>query len=204
MLEWLFVGFAVVIIAVVVFRRSRPKDTTDRPSIVGVMHANINCRDFERSRVFYEQLGFRLVMSVKEDGPADIAKAVGMPPYKVRGGIMSLPDGTMIDLLQWREPNSDAPPYPNLYQTGIARLALETLDIDADIKRLQAQGVEFLSEPVTVPGPLGTQSRFACFKDPDGTYLELIETGPTLRGFRHLVSQAGNAAIQRARKKQAH
>ena len=47
-----------------------------------------------------------------------------------------------------------------------------------DIATLIGAGVEFLSEgPAEVAGPKGSQVRFICFKDPDGTVLELVEMG---------------------------
>ena len=55
-----------------------------------------------------------------------------------------------------------------------------TTDIDADIAQLQAAGVLFLSaEPGAVAGPNGTTTRYICFRDPDGTVLELVDMGAT-------------------------
>jgi len=39
-------------------------------NITGMVHVNINCSNFERSRGFYEKLGFQLVWQV----PATIPK----------------------------------------------------------------------------------------------------------------------------------
>ena len=33
-------------------------------NITGMVHVNINCRDFERSRAFYEELGFKVLIEV--------------------------------------------------------------------------------------------------------------------------------------------
>ena len=70
-----------------------------------------------------------------------------MPPYRVNGALMTL-DGVehplVIDLLEWQSPSDDSPPYPHLYHLGIARLALATADMDADLAALEALGVEFI------------------------------------------------------------
>ena len=58
---------------------------------------------------------------------------------------------------------------------GIARIALASSDLDGDMARLKAEGVEFISEPATVIWEDHPSSRFVCFKDPDGTVLELVE-----------------------------
>ena len=144
----------------------------------GIVHANVNCSDFDRSLEFYELLGFRLVAMVPETNTVEVAAAVGMPPYRVRGGILALPgESTLIDLLQWIEPSDDEAPYGHLYHRGIARIDLRTEDFDADVAELRAAGVELLSEPATVEWPGQPTSRIVCFKDPDGTVLELVDIG---------------------------
>ena len=81
----------------------------------------------------------------------------------------------VIDLLEWKEPHDPSPPYARLNHLGIARIALASSDLDGDMVRLQSQGVEFISEPATVVWEGHPDSRFVCFKDPDGTVLELVE-----------------------------
>jgi catechol 2,3-dioxygenase-like lactoylglutathione lyase family enzyme len=49
--------------------------------------------------------------------------------------------------------------------------------MDADVATLKDAGVEFVSEPVSLSGPTGEPVRFVCFKDPDGTVLELVQAG---------------------------
>jgi len=149
-------------------------------NISGVLHVNINCSDFERSRRFYEQLGFRVLMHVDPRGEAEVAAAVGMSSYVVRGALMRHRDGSVIDLLEWCDPRHEHPPYGRLDHLGIARVALTTTDLDADMAELAAAGVAFLSEtPAQVPAPGGGTTRFICFRDPDGTVLELVELPPT-------------------------
>jgi catechol 2,3-dioxygenase-like lactoylglutathione lyase family enzyme len=145
-------------------------------NVTGILHVNINCSDFDRSRQFYEMLGFWVVMPVVPDGSGDVAAAVGMEGYQVRGALMRHKDRSVIDLLEWQDPRDERPPYDTLNHRGIARLALVTTDIESDIERLSAEGVEFLSQEVAVvEGPDGSATRFICFKDPDGTVLELVE-----------------------------
>jgi glyoxylase I family protein len=49
---------------------------------------------------------------------------------------------------------------------------LKTTDIWQMYRYLSSQGVEFLSEPKPLPG---TDVTIVCFKDPDGTFIELLE-----------------------------
>jgi catechol 2,3-dioxygenase-like lactoylglutathione lyase family enzyme len=151
-------------------------------AIAGLIHVNINCSDYDRSKAFYELLGFKEVLRVPETNDAKRAAAVGMPPSRVRGALLELSgpevrSRMMIDLLEWIEPRDEDPPYSHLYHYGIARIALATTDLDADMARLEDAGVEFLSEPASMPPESGMPARFVCFKDPDGTVLERVEPG---------------------------
>ena len=147
-------------------------------NITGLVHVNINCSDFDRSLRFYELLGFQKIIDVPPKNTPEVAAAVGMPPYTVKGALLILQNSKtplMIDLLEWQEPTDNRPPYPNLYHLGIARIALSTSDLDSDIAFLKSEGVEFLSDPATVKIENQPETRFICFKDPDGTILELVE-----------------------------
>jgi len=147
-------------------------------AITGLVHVNVNCSDYERSRAFYERLGFREIWRVPETNTPEVAAAVGMPPYRVKGALLALEGARpplVIDLLEWKEPRDESRPYPHLYHLGIARIALASSDLDGDMARLAASGVQFLSKPASMPPGSGSSARFVCFKDPDGTVLELVE-----------------------------
>jgi len=168
-----------------------------RMHVTGLVHVNINVSDFERSRAFYEALGFRLIWMVPATNSEEVAAAVGMPPYRVKGGLMTLEGAehpVVIDLLEWEHPRDDAPPYGHLYHHGLARIALATADMDADLETLAAMGVEQVGPParVVVDG-VATGGRFVCFKDPDGTILELVET----RGSGELFKREARATVSR-------
>jgi len=149
-------------------------------SITGLVHVNVNCSDFDRSLIFYERLGFERVADVPATNTAEVAAAVGMPPYRVKGALLLLRNAAspfMLDLLEWQQPRDDAGPYDHLYHLGIVRIALASDDLDADMEALKAEGVEFLSEPATVTMEGQRPTRFVCFRDPDGTVLELVQAG---------------------------
>ena len=146
--------------------------------ITGLVHINVNCSNFDRSLSFYELLGFQKLVDVPARNTEEVAAAVGMPPYTVKGALLILKASKsplVIDLLEWLDPNDSSPPYEHLYHLGIARIALSTDDLDADVEFLKSNGVEFLSEPATVKLKDSPATRFVCFKDPDGTVLELVQ-----------------------------
>lgn len=146
--------------------------------IKSVFHVNINVRDFDRSLKFYQMLGFKIVLNIGE-GP-NPANDVGLniPNSVGRAALLALSDdprATRIDLIEWKQPKTDGAAYPHLYHTGINRIAFFTKDLDQEYTRLKAAGVEMVSDPVEISAGHKAGARFFCFKDPDGTYLELIE-----------------------------
>lgn len=148
-------------------------------NITSMVHININCRSYAVSKKFYEMLGFEEFWQVPATNSPEVNRAVGMQDYRVNGALMALKNASprmVIDLLEWQEPRDDSAPYPNLHRPGLARLALATSDLKADYQFLIDQGVEVLSEPATVMQDDTHGSSFFCFKDPDGTYLELVQS----------------------------
>ena len=83
-------------------------------NISGLLHININCRNFERSQQFYEMLGFKVIMPVPAEGSGDAAAAVGMQHYRLKGALMKHPSRIVIDLLEWEEPYAAGLPYESM------------------------------------------------------------------------------------------
>lgn len=144
-------------------------------AIKGIFHVNVNCSDLDRSQPFYENLGFEVVHAIPEGSPPDMLRGLGLPAdSRARAAIMMLDvrntRGARLDLIEWSRPAPHGEPLQNLAQLGAARIALWTKDIDAEYERLRGDGIEFVSTPVEMDG-----ARFCCFRDPDGTMLELID-----------------------------
>ncbi|MEM7469569.1 MAG: VOC family protein, partial [Pseudomonadota bacterium] len=72
------------------------------------------------------------------------------------------------------EPKPSGSPTQKLNEVGLARLCFYSKDIWADHAELKADGVEILSEPTRLEFANGSSAFAFCFRDPDGTLLELI------------------------------
>ena len=140
-------------------------------------HANVVVRNLERSIKFYEKLGFKVV-----EGPFDLEGHVlgtmlGVGYAKVRAVFMRLgddPEATMLDVLEFLDPVSKEAPYKSLNNLGVARLCFKVDDIHQSYRDLQKMGVEFVAPPQVMEGD-GKRVTMFCFKDPDGTFLEIID-----------------------------
>jgi len=151
--------------------------------IKSLFHVNVNCSNFERSLRFYQMLGFKVAVDIPQvtEGASnsDTGRGLGLPDSNARAAIMTLSDdrhATRLDLIEWTKPRDDAKPYAQLNHLGIARIALFTKGLREEYQRLKSEGVSFISEPVVIRTGAG-KALFACFYDPDGTILELIEPG---------------------------
>ena len=49
-------------------------------AIKDVFHVNINCTDLERSRAFYELVGFKVVVELGVGGTPEMLTGLGLPP----------------------------------------------------------------------------------------------------------------------------
>jgi glyoxylase I family protein len=141
-----------------------------------LFHVNICVRDMERSIRFYEGIGFKKVNDFTLEDPS-VGDALGVKARKIRGVFVRLgddPNAPVLDLVQFIDPPTQGQPYPTLNNVGICRIAFTVDDIDKTYEELKAKKVEFVAPLKKIDGPGGNKIGVVCFKDPDGTILELI------------------------------
>ena len=149
-------------------------------------HININVANLDRSIEFYNKLGFEvfipaspyLALTAEPDNkpvPDEAATALGIPNGSLgRACILQLGDGfPKLDLTEFAELDG-SPPLKNS-DKGLVRICLATETLAADVERLTAQGVDFLSPPQSGHAALAD---VAVCRDPDGTMVELIQVYP--------------------------
>ncbi len=141
-----------------------------------IFHVNICVRDMERSIGFYEELGFKKVNDFTLEDPS-VGEALGLDARKLRGVFMRLGDDAnapVLDLVQFIDPPPQGEPYPTLNHIGICRIAFSVDDIDKTYERLQEMKVQFVAPLKKIAGVGEGTVGVVCFKDPDGTVLELL------------------------------
>jgi catechol 2,3-dioxygenase-like lactoylglutathione lyase family enzyme len=141
-----------------------------------IFHCNINCTSLERTVPFYELLGFKVILDFRDGMKSkEMAEAFGLGEADLKGVHLRIGDdenASRIDLLEFVHPAPAGQPYPALNNTGIARLCLKTTNIQRAYEDLKAKGIQFISEPKHLPG---TEVWIVCFRDPDGTFVELLQ-----------------------------
>jgi lactoylglutathione lyase len=130
-------------------------------NLTGVAHLGIRVFDLDRSRAFYEKLGFNFVV-----GP------VGPEPV----AILSHPGVVEINLIL----NGSEDGAPNILMdvdkkhAGYTHAALAVDDLDRTMAALDRNGIVLSDGPVDFPG--GARAIF--LRDPDGNAIELNQAAP--------------------------
>jgi lactoylglutathione lyase len=134
----------------------------DSSFIKGVAHLGLRIFDLERSRAFYEKLGFEFIL-----GP------VGPEPV----ALMLHASGVEINFVI----NGAEPATENILQdvdvkyAGYTHVALEVSSIDEAVAHLEKVGIPIKSEPVLYPH--GASGLF--LRDPDFNTVELYQRAPS-------------------------
>lgn len=159
-------------------------------------HTVINVRDLDESVAFYERLGFVVLNDRRKvEWPEFVASIFGLRQARGSGVLMVLPsdpNGPMLDLIRWWEPEAEFPDPAHRATTVPRIIAFRTRDVHAAYADLKAQGVEFARDVFVPEEDLGLVGSCCCY-DPNGNIIELIELQP---GVRH--SRANEALLDRA------
>jgi glyoxylase I family protein len=140
-------------------------------------HVNIVVSDIERSVDFYcralhLQRGFERLLE-----GAWIERITGVAGVRAQCVFLEHPTGgARLELLQFLEPASprwEQHGFPGAI--GVRHIAWTVPNLADTVERLDAMGVERVSEPIEVPFAVGALGRkYLCyFHDPDGVLLEV-------------------------------
>jgi catechol 2,3-dioxygenase-like lactoylglutathione lyase family enzyme len=124
-------------------------------------HVTIAVSDIGRSLAFYRDLlGFPVL------GRLNYRNQIGLVI-----DFLDIGHGALLELFSFGVPTRPSEWVANDLQTGLRHIGFKVRDVDAQVARLKAAGVEFTMEPTNATGGV----RIAFFKDPDGTLLELVQ-----------------------------
>jgi catechol 2,3-dioxygenase-like lactoylglutathione lyase family enzyme len=145
--------------------------------VIGADHFGIQVRDVERSAAFYQQhLGFELVDRWSMSEPY-VQRVVGYhPDVTLEIALLTIPGSDVfLEILEYRGVSKEAVD-PATANPGTAHFCLFVDGLDDLHARLQAAGVEFVSEPETPSVGPNKGGRLVYMKDPDGIRVELVQT----------------------------
>lgn len=137
-------------------------------------HTGLVVENLDRALKFYRDiLGLKVWRREFETDGSYIEKLVGIPGVKVEWAKLQVPDGTLVELLQYHshpEKNPGAP-YPS-NRHGASHIAFTVENLEELHRRLVTYGIHCNSGPLTSPD--GKVKVIYCH-DYDGIILELVE-----------------------------
>ena len=143
-------------------------------------HINIVVSDLKKAKDFFLKLGFKEEISSRLSGER-FSVITGLPDLDAEFVGLSLPGSpTNVELIQYSSPVGGRDPAlsrPN--QLGFRHIAFAVEDIEREVERLKADGVEFQS---TIQVWEKTGKKLVYFYGPDGVILEFAEYPKTAGG----------------------
>lgn len=143
--------------------------------IRGIHHIGINCRDMDRMLRFYQDaFGFELVGEPFEwaDSP-QLDSVVDLPGSAARGAMLR--SGTVyFELFQYSQPAATSAAPKRACDRGYTHFCIDTDDIDADLPRLIAAGMDFTGRDIVDMGHVKTLYGY----DPEGNLIEVQQCMP--------------------------
>jgi catechol 2,3-dioxygenase-like lactoylglutathione lyase family enzyme len=117
-------------------------------SVLGVFHSTITVSDMEQALAFYRDvLGLRPTFDGLHE-PAALSRLLGYAEPEVRAVIVQAPDGTEIELAEFRRPKGRARVDRDWADAGLSLLSLRVTGIVELMARIIGAGFSLTSELV--------------------------------------------------------
>jgi len=153
--------------------------------VLNISHIHINSQDIARSIEFYKLLGFRVERVIGDDpkNPADKDDPSTLPfsggeHGRSRAVGMGLSDDpratTRLEIMEWVEPQKKTSEIDPEDRLGAVRIALSVKGLAQIIEKVKAAGFA-VGEMDTVKITPTLSSAYAHLRDPDGSWLSLME-----------------------------
>jgi lactoylglutathione lyase len=150
-------------------------------TVRAIWHFSFHVGNLDRSIHFYtDLLGLRLVHQ-QDQSNAYTSLLVGYDDAYLRVAQLAAPDRDELspsshdlELIEYVRPRMDPLPVERA-RPGSSHLAFTVEDIDAEFRRLQAAGVQFVSAPNAITAGVNVGGACCYFLDPDGSTLELVQ-----------------------------
>jgi catechol 2,3-dioxygenase-like lactoylglutathione lyase family enzyme len=135
-------------------------------------HTGSVVRDLERALTFYEALGLKIWKREEESGPF-IDTVVGIPGCRLEWAKLQAPDGSLVELLQYRS-HPDDQPLQNApsNRLGCSHIAFTVDDLAETCQLVDQLGGSVVNPPAMAPNG---KARVAYCHDLDGILMELVE-----------------------------
>jgi catechol 2,3-dioxygenase-like lactoylglutathione lyase family enzyme len=158
-------------------------DPNPKISALSILHAVITVSDMDGALEFYHGLlGLEIKQDIQHD-PRQLGPLLNFADPDVRAVILRCPDGSEIELAEFRRPRGDARVQKRFEDAGITFISLTVEDLDITVRQVQEAGYS-VHGAVSTYHEVDHDIRLAYCYGPDGTGLTFVErlTEPRSRG----------------------
>lgn len=160
-----------------------------RGSVLGVFHTVHSATDLkETARYYRDLLGLKVTFDDYHD-PAAISALFGYAKPVLHSIVVSCPDGSEIELVEFESPRGRPPVQREAADAGLLSINLRVEGIEAIVERLRGAGYPPYSGIVPQTLPDGGIIKVAVCRAPDGVRIILVD----LQGRASLASSGGAA-----------
>ena len=143
-------------------------------SALAILHPVITVSDINESLAFYRDLlGLKVTDDYHHD-PAHLAQLLGVPDPDVRAVVLQCPDGSELELAEFRRPRGTSTAQKRFEDAGLTFVSIVVDDIDIIVERLLDGGYSTHGPIVDYPWPDPGMRVVYCF-GPDRTPITLAQ-----------------------------
>lgn len=136
-----------------------------------IHHLGIVVKDIDKSKEFYNDLGFKKVSDYITSGE-DIDYAMGTNNLKIHAIFMEF-SGCMLELMQMEPNHNKEREKSYINDIGIRHIAFEVKELNKLYENLTAKSIKFISSPRVLKNQQNDILAY-CY-DPDGNIIEFYE-----------------------------
>jgi catechol-2,3-dioxygenase len=140
--------------------------------ITNIRHTGITVHNLQKTMDFFiDVLGFKLKKKMNEHG-SYIDNMLGLEKVKVTTAKLKAPDGSLIELLKFKNYKDKKKWSGKIYSTGLTHMAFSVKNLDKSYKILSKKGVVFNAPPQLSPDGF---AKVTFCKGPENLFIELVE-----------------------------
>ena len=140
--------------------------------ITNIRHTGITVQNLKKSTNFFiNVLGFKLKKKMNEHGTY-IDNMLNLNKVKVTTVKLKAPDGSLIELLKFKNYKDKKKWSGKIYSTGLTHMAFSVKNLDKSYKILKKKGVIFNAPPQLSPDGF---AKVTFCKGPENFFIELVE-----------------------------
>ena len=140
--------------------------------VLSMLHTGFVVSDLAESVTFYRDVvGLKVVAERERDG-GPITEVVGYDNAHLKIALMQMDDGHVLELIQYVRPEGESRHTNERNAQGSTHLAFSVANIEETFELMLSRGAHKLNSPVEI----GDGRKICYLQDPDGNWLELIES----------------------------